>query len=56
MECRPEKIPCSVLDENVSIYLVRPYFTVDAWLIVEEIVKIKKELDIHVIMVVYKKK
>ena len=46
VECRPEKIPCSVLDENVNICLVRPYFTADAWMIVEEIMKKKRELDI----------
>ena len=46
VECRPEKIPCSVLDENVSICLVRPYFTTDAWMIVEEVVKKKRESDV----------
>ena len=40
-ECRPEKIPNSVLDENVDVHLVCPYFTDDAWLIVEDIVKRK---------------
>ena len=26
VECRPEKIPCSVLDENVDVCLVRHWF------------------------------
>ena len=46
VECRPEKIPCSVLDENVNVCLVRPYFTTDAWMLVEEVVKRKKTLDV----------
>ena len=45
VECRPEKIPCSILDENVDICLVRPYFTNDAWLIVEDAVKRKKSFE-----------
>ena len=31
VECQPQKIPNSVLDENVNVHLVRPYFTDDAW-------------------------
>ena len=27
VECRPEKIPNTVVDENVDIYLVRKYFS-----------------------------
>ena len=46
IECRPEKIPCSILDENVDVYLVRHYFTVDAWMLVEDVIKQKKEIDI----------
>ena len=30
VECRPEKIPNSVLDENVDVHFVRSYFTNDA--------------------------
>ena len=44
VECRPEKIPNSVLDENVNVHLVHSYFTNDAWLIVEDILKGKQNL------------
>ena len=46
VECRPEKIPCSVLDQNVDICLVRSFFTNDAWMVVREVVRKKKELDV----------
>ena len=46
VECRPEKIPCSILDENVDICLVRSYFTNEAWMIVEDVVKRKQSFDI----------
>ena len=41
VECRPNKIPDSVADENVDIYLVRKYFSQNAWLVVEGVVKQK---------------
>ena len=34
VECRPEKISHSVLDENVDICLVRQHFSTDAWTLV----------------------
>ena len=43
IECRPEKIPASALDENVDICSIRKYFSYDAWLLVEDIIKQKKE-------------
>ena len=39
-ECMPEKIPNAILDENVDIYLIRKYFTADAWLVLEDIRKV----------------
>lgn len=33
VECRPEQIPDSVLDENVDVCLVRRYFSSDAWML-----------------------
>ena len=45
VECRPEKITNAIIDENVDIHLVRRYFSYDAWLIVQGVVKKKKELD-----------
>ena len=41
VECRPEKVPNAVVDENMDVYLVRKYFSSDAWLVVEDVVKRK---------------
>ena len=43
VECRPEKVPNAVLDENVDIHLVRSFFTEDAWLIVEDVLRRKQQ-------------
>ena len=34
VECCPEKLLHSVLDQNVDIYLVRRFFTNDDWMVV----------------------
>ena len=34
MECRPKVVPDAVLDESVDSFLIRKYFTNDAWLLV----------------------
>ena len=41
VECKPERVTEAVVDENVDIHLVRKYFTSDAWMLVEEVVKHK---------------
>lgn len=41
VECRPERVPDSIADENVDIFLVRRMFTQDAWAIVEDMYKLK---------------
>ena len=41
VECRPERVPNSVLDENVDVFLIRKYFSTDAWLMVESILERK---------------
>ncbi len=43
VETMPENVSNAVLDQNVDIFLVRQYFTQDAWLLVEELLKIKSE-------------
>lgn len=43
VECRPERVTNAVLDENVDIYLIRRFFSSDAWMIVEDVVCRKKE-------------
>ena len=42
VECRPEKVSDAVVDENVDVYLIRKYFTDDAWMIVSQVVEQKK--------------
>ena len=41
VECRPEKIPNCVLDKNVDVQLVRHYFTSDAWMTLDMVLKEK---------------
>ena len=48
VECRPEKVPSSVLDENVDICLVRQYFSHDAWEVVEQVVLLKRNRNIWI--------
>lgn len=43
VECKPERVPDAVVDENVDIHLVRQYFSTDAWMLVEDVVKHKKK-------------
>ena len=43
VECRPERITDAVVDENVDVHLIRKYFTYDAWLLVEQVLKRKQE-------------
>ena len=44
LECRPEQITNAVLDLLVDLYLVRNYFIIDAWKLVENIVAVKKNM------------
>ncbi len=41
VECMPERVPNSIADENVDIFLVRRHFTSDAWALVEDVYKQK---------------
>ena len=43
VECRPEKMSDAVVDENVDVCLVRKYFTEDAWMIVKDIIELKRK-------------
>ena len=43
VECRPERIPDSVLDENVDVCLIRRYFSSDAWMLLEAVLKSKAD-------------
>ena len=43
VETRPEQLPDAVLDENVDVHLIRKFFTHDAWLLMADVVKQKKE-------------
>ena len=46
VESRPEKVPSSVLDDNVEVSLVRHYFTNDAWPLVEDVIKRKRLMNV----------
>ena len=48
VECRPDYVSNSILDENVDIFLIRKYFSTDAWMIVEDVLDHKKN---HVVWV-----
>ena len=48
LECRLEQITNAVLDPLVDVYLVRNYFTIDAWKLVENIVAVKKNFAVWV--------
>ena len=41
VECQPEKVSDAVVDDNVDVHVVRKYFTNDAWMVVEEVMKLK---------------
>ena len=43
VECKPERIPDSILDENVDVCLIRRYFSSDAWLLLDTVIKTKME-------------
>lgn len=48
VEVRPEKLPDAILDENVDIHLIRKFFSVDAWLLITEVVKQKQEKPVYI--------
>jgi len=43
VECKPERVSDALVDENVDIHIVRKYFSSDAWMVVEEVVKLKSK-------------
>ena len=43
VECRPERVPNSCLDENVDIYLIKKHLAFDAWQVILQIVERKRE-------------
>ena len=42
VECRPERVQNSILDENVDVCLIRKYFTNDAWKVVQDVLQLKE--------------
>lgn len=48
VESKPERVSNAFLDHNVDIHLVRQYFSSDAWLLVEDLIKHKKQLNTRV--------
>ena len=45
---RPEKLPDAVLDENVDIHLIRRFFSIEAWLVVVDVVKQKQNNPVYI--------
>ena len=43
VEVCPECVPLKCLDENICINMVKKYFTIDAWALVENVVSVIKE-------------
>ena len=43
VEARPENLPDGVVDENVDVHLIRKYFSNDAWLLLMDVLRQKKE-------------
>ena len=40
MQTQPECIPMKCLDENVCVSMVKKYFTIDAWMVVQNVTKV----------------
>lgn len=51
VEVRPEHVSIAVLDENVNHYIIRKYFTSDAWLAVESTISLMKENPLYICQV-----
>jgi hypothetical protein len=54
VEVRPESLPDAAIDDNVDIFLIRKYFSSDAWLLVMDAVKTKKSKPIYVCKVCFR--
>ena len=48
VECCPERLPDALLDDNVDVHIVRQYFTNDAWMVVEDVVRQKVSHPVYV--------
>ena len=40
VEARPECIPMKCLDENICVSMVKKYFTIDAWMVVQNVMEV----------------
>lgn len=43
VECMPDKVPNAIVDDSVDVHLVRRYFTSNAWMIIQDVIRRKKE-------------
>ena len=41
VEVHPERLPGKITDPSIDVYRVRKYFTCEAWLLVDEVMKAK---------------
>ena len=39
VECCPERLPDALLNDNVDVHIVKQYFTSDAWMVVDDVVR-----------------
>ena len=46
VETIPEKVPNCCIDENVNVYHIKKYFTIDAWKIVTQVLEVKRSQDL----------
>lgn len=42
VETIPEKVPNCCIDENVNVYHIKKYFTIDVWKIVTQVLEVKR--------------
>jgi len=42
VETIPEKVPNCCIDENVNLYHIKNYFTIDVWKIVTQVLEVKR--------------
>ena len=47
VEVQPEFLPDAPMDENVYVSLIRRFVSNDAWLLVQEVVNLKKQNDVY---------
>jgi len=55
VETIPETVPNCFIDENVNVYHISNYFTIDAWKIVTQVLDVKRSQDLLCICILCSK-